>query len=466
MPSQRHMASASLRSLFLQNAFANVIGGASAALFTLSLPALAARHLTKLEFSVWTLVLQVIVYVQVFGFGLQTVISYFVARDGATGATSEQRASIRAGLSLAYYFAAAASLLVGLLVAVYPFIFEHVPAALTNEFRASIAVLGLSAAFQIIALVPAGLFFGLHKNSIPVLSQVLVRIVSLCVLWSVISLDASLLVMSIALAACSALLVPANFFAARQWGGRLFQPLAPKNGARVREMFRACGGLAVWNIAMLLVNGVDILLVGHFDFARVAAFSLAATAVTIFAGLLQAVLNPLIAMGSRLHAGHSKHGELEKLLVKTSGYCAAFLVVTIVLFSLVGHDAIRLWAGAHYVGEVQPLLWILLLAQAVRHLMAPYAVLLVAVGLQRRALMPAMIEGGINACASLILVTQMGALGVAYGTLIGAIAGVVASLIMVVGHTKELVSSRKVFLKKIIILPMTCFALLFLWRHT
>lgn len=460
------MSSASLRSLFLKNAVANVLGGASAAVFNLLLPALAARHLTQLEFSVWTLALQIIVYVQVLGFGLQTVISYSVARSGATGNLDAQRESIRAGLSLAGYFAAAASLVVALLVAVYPPVFDNVPAALTNEFRASIVILGLSAAFQILALVPAGLFFGLHQNSIPVLAQVLVRMISLLILWGAISLHASLLVMATVLAVCSALLVPANFLAAGRWGGHLIRPLAPKNGARVRDMFNACAGLAVWNIAMLLVNGVDVVLVGHFDFAHVAAFALAATAVTIFVGVLQAGLNPLVALGARLHAKQSEQGGLEPLLVKTSMYCAVFLLVSLVAFSIVGSDAVRLWIGSRYADDVQPLLWLLLLAQAVRNVMAPYAVLLVAVGLQRKALLPAMIEGCVNACASIVLGANMGARGVAYGTLIGAVAGIVASLVMVVGNTEALVSSRKVFMKKILVFPMSCLALLFLLRHT
>jgi O-antigen/teichoic acid export membrane protein len=460
------MLSASLRALFLKNAVANLIGGASAAVFSLLLPALAVRHLTKLEFSVWTLALQVIVYVQIFGFGLQTVITYFIARSNTTGDLAGQRESMRAGLSLACYFAAAASVLVALLVAVYPAIFDHVPAALTNEFRASIAVLGVSAALQIVALVPAGLFFGLHKNIIPVMSQVAVRMVSLLVLWGAITFQASLLVMSIALAVCSALVVPANFFAASRWSGHQFLPLAAKSGARVRDMFNACAGLAVWNVAMLFVSGVDVLLVGHFDFANVAAFSLAATAVTIFAGVLQAMLNPLVAMGSRLHAGQGKDGGLEALLVKTSGYCAAFLVAAIVLFSVVGHDAVRLWTGPNYAGEIEPILWILLLAQAVRLLMAPYAVLLVSIGLQRKALVPALIEGGVNAGASILLGATMGAMGIAYGTLVGAVAGVVASLVMVVGNTKELVSSRKLFMRKVLIFPMSCLTLLLFFRHT
>jgi len=453
-----------LRSIFFKNASANIIGGASAAIFNLLLPAIAVHNLTKLEFSVWTLILQVIVYVQIFGFGLQTVITYFVARSNSTGDLNGLRDSVRAGLFLALYFTAAALFVVIVLAAVYPFFFGNIPSELTSEFRVSIAILGFSAAFQILALVPAGVFFGLHKNIVPVLSQVLVRVFSLCCLWVSITFQASLLVMSICLAASGALLVPANFFAACRFASGLFRHLGPRNNIITREMWDACSGLAVWNIAMLLVNGIDVVLVGHFDFANVAAFSLAATAVTIFVGVLQAMLNPLVAMGSSVYAKKGPRG-LKILIVKASTYCSVFLVSVLVIFNLIGADLLKLWIGSTYLGEVHKVLWILLLAQAVRNIMAPFAILLVSVGLQRKALVPAIVEGAVNLCASLVLGANFGALGVAYGTLIGAMAGVFASVQLVVARTNDIVESRKFFLRKIVAPPLICITFLFLSRY-
>ncbi|MGX4640654.1 hypothetical protein [Massilia sp. SYSU DXS3249] len=418
------------------------------------MPALTVRYLSKLEFSVWTLVLQVIVYVHVFGFGLQTVITYYIARLNAQGSVEAQRTTVRAALTLAACFTAAASFVVVVLVALYPYLFSTVPAELTTEFRIAIAVLGFSAAFQLMALVPAGVFFGLHRNIIPVASQVLVRALCLVSLWCAIQLEAGLLTLSITLAVCGALLVPANFLAACKWAGTMFRPLAAGDRSTVKDLFHHCSGLAVWNVTMLLVNGMDVLLVGYFDFGRVAAFSLAATAITIFVGVIQALLNPLVALGSSLHAQPDQAGSLQALLIRASRYCSAFLILVLVGFVLVGGPVLELWTGPAYVGEVAPFLMVLLLAQAVRNLMAPYAVLLISVGMQRKALLPAMVEGVVNLGTSIVLAQQMGAMGVAYGTLIGAVAGVAGTLLLVVGKTGNLVSSTRIFVQKAIALPM------------
>jgi O-antigen/teichoic acid export membrane protein len=456
------MPSGSLKTLFLKNAFANVLGGAGAALFNLLLPALVVHHLGKLEFSVWTLACQIIVYVQLFGFGLQTVVNTHVAGAGAEGSLAGQRAAIRAGMAIAVRFCACAALAVILLVALYPVLFDDVPAALAGEFRLCLGLLGLSAAGQLFALVPVGAFTGLHRNIVPVAVQLGARIAGLLAVWIALRLHAGLPVLALALAATGFMIVPAGFMAARRWAGTLFENVAPLERARMRAMLADCMGLAVWSVAMLLVNGLDVLIVGRLDFERVAAYALATTAVTIFVGVVHALLNPLFALGASLHMGRDD-GHLARLLVTSTRACAVFMVGATVLFALFGERLLPFWVGPAYAADVRRFLVVLLVAYSVRNLMAPYATLLVAIRRQRQALAPSVLEGVVNLVCSIVLARAYGAIGVAYGTLIGAVVGVLASLLFTVGRTRELVASPLAFTARSLALPACGLAMVFLW---
>jgi O-antigen/teichoic acid export membrane protein len=176
--------------------------------------------------------------------------------------------------------------------------------------------------------------------------------------------------------------------------------------------------------------------------------------VTILLGVLQAVLNPLVALGSAMNADRNVQG-LERLLVVSSRYCGAFLVTAIIVYILFGKSMLLFWISTTYVGDVYRILLILLIAQAARNLMAPYSILLVAVGLQRKGLIPAIAEGLVNLVVSIFLAGKLGAIGVAYGTLAGAVAGILASTLFVVNRTTELVTSRRRFVKSVLVLPLS-----------
>lgn len=449
-----------LRNLFLKNAFANVLGGAGAALFNLLLPALAVRHLDKLEFSVWSLAIQVMVYIQLFGLGLQTVVTYKIANAGARSDLEAQRENLAAGFVLARYFASAAALAVVALVFFYPAMFGEVPAHLKTRFRVCIALFGFSAVSQLLALVPMGAFMGLQRNIVPVAIQLGARCFSLIAAGGALYFGASLIELSAIVGGSVALIAPLMLCMAKRRAAFLFaKPLVATRGV-VRSMWSDCAGLAVWNIAMLLVNGIDTAVVGHFDFQKVAAYSLAATAITIFVGVLQAMLNPLVAMGSALSVDE-KNTRLRQLLIRASRYCSLFLIAVVVVFWVVGKNLLPYWVGSEYVDDVYRFLVILLIAHGIRNLMAPYAVLLVSIGMQRQALFPAVVEGLVNLIASVMLASRLGAMGVAYGTLLGSVAGVVASTIYVVKHTDQLVESRAVFVRKILVIPLCSLGFLF-----
>jgi O-antigen/teichoic acid export membrane protein len=454
------MKSASLRSLFLKNAFANVVGGVGSALFNLVLPALVVRHLSGVEFSVWSLALQVLIYLQLFGFGLQTAMTRFIAHGHELGDLADQRKTLKAGLALGAGFVALATLAVALLVLCYPLLFSKVPAGMVGDFRICVAVLGLSAAFQLFALIPIGLFAGLHRNIVPVGGQLLVRMLSLLALWLALRAGAGLLALSLTLAACGALLVPVTFLSIRRWVGALWRGLGPLDRPRLRELMHYCGGLAVWNIAMLLVNGIATMLVGYFQFDKVGPYSLAVTVIAIMVGVQQAIMAPLLATGATLNARQETRAALAGLLIKATRICALGLLASLLVIKFFGASLLAAWLGAAYTGDVFSLLVILAAANLIRNTALPYALLLLALNKQKQVQHTVVLEGVVNLVASLWLAREHGALGVAYGALIGALAGCASNYVFNFSGTPQLVPNIFRYSVHALVLPVLAAALL------
>lgn len=459
------MSSASLRTLFLKNASANVAGGAGAALFNLLLPALVVRHLGKLEFSVWSLALQVLIYLQLFGFGLQTAITRYIAHGRELNDLDDQRHTIKAALVIGAGFVALGIAAVALLVVFYPQLFTDIPAEVIGKFRMCVALLGFSAAIQLYALVPMGLFVGLQRNIFPVAGQLLIRMFSLFALWVVLQSGAGLLALSVTLAGCGALIVPVQFWSVRKWASELLIQLGPLNNSRFREILQYCGSLAVWNVATLLVNGVGVMLVGFYDFEHVGAYSLAATVITIMIGIQQAVMSPLLATGATLNAREETRMQLPALLNKSTRICVVGLSLSLFAIHFLGNEFLSVWLGNGYSRDILSLLTVLAVANAVRNTALPYSLLLLAMNSQKQVQLTVMVEGVATVSASLLLAQRHGAIGVAYGALIGASGAVACNYVFNFARTRILVPNILSFTKKSFVLLLPLVGIFVLMRN-
>lgn len=445
----------SLRRRWLSNSAANLLGGLSAAAFNLALPAIVSRHLSAEQFSSWSLALQIVAYVNLLGLGLQTATARAVAQahegqDGAAIATI-----VRSARSIGRYASAAAVLGVLLLTLGYAWLFPDIPTALLPEFRVALLLIGVSTAAQLPALVPMGVFQGLHKNIHFVVAQIGTRALSLLLVGLGASFEAGLLGLAALLALCSALLTPLAWHQLRrtQPGLRMAMRGDPDPELR-RELLHYCATLSVWSIAMLMVNAVGIVMVGRIAFDMSGAYAIAMTAATVLAGLLGAVFSPLLTAAAAVHAAPARRHELPKLLMRSTWFCAAGLHLLFVLACLLVQPIVRLWVGQGFVAPVTPLLLILVGAHALRNLMTPYALMLLATGLHRRALWTGLAEGLANLAATIGLGLTWGVTGVALGTLVGAVVGMLGTLLLNTRSTPELTPAPLTFAIRGFVLPL------------
>jgi O-antigen/teichoic acid export membrane protein len=218
---------------------------------------------------------------------------------------------------------------------------------------------------------------------------------------------------------------------------------------------RYCSTLAIWSFGMLLVSGLDVTIVGHFDFASVGAYSLAAMAVAFLTGMNNSVYGALLAPLAVLH----ERRELRRIrsLVVTVTRLTSFLDLAAVLCTfLFGHWLLRLWVGEHYAIQALPILKILITANAIRLVSAPLSAALVATNQQHVGIAGSLIEGIGNFASSIVGAIFVGAIGVAWGTLAGACIGVLWMLLMMLRWLKTPIVSRPELLVEGCLRPALC----------
>jgi len=118
-------------------------------------------------------------------------------------------------------------------------------------------------------------------------------------------------------------------------------------------------------------------------------------------------------------------------------------LLLVVAAALFGHAMLRLWVGEAYATRALPVLIILAAAQTIRLAAAPYCLMLIAAGEQNKGIPSGAIEAAVNLMASVWLGYTMGYIGVAWGTLIGAVAGIIAMLVYTVPRTYRELYVRK-----------------------
>jgi O-antigen/teichoic acid export membrane protein len=96
------------------------------------------------------------------------------------------------------------------------------------------------------------------------------------------------------------------------------------------------------------------------------------------------------------------------------------LGLTGVPMMVAGYWVLKIWVGDAYAVQTIGFLRILILANIIRNICLPYATFLAATGRQKVAVAGATAEAIVNLGSSLFLVQRLGAIGVAYGTLLGA----------------------------------------------
>jgi len=447
---------------FIKNALANIIRGGASAVVALVLPHFLTHDLTVSQYSAWVLMLQISAWSNYLDFGLQTAVARHVAQ------AMERRDCVLRDrvISTAFLLLLSAGVLALCIAFVVvwkmPALFPNAPLPLIGELRGGILILSVSAALLLPLSTFTGILVGLHRNEFPALAIGGTRLLGAIGVLVLVRSTHSL----VWLALCLGIFNLAGGILQYGFARRLL----PDMHIRVhlvtwpitRTLMHYCLGLTAFTFAMLLVSGLDLTIVGYFTFSATGYYAIASTITGLLVGIsssiFSAMLTPLVVLQERQEYSRIRD------LVLDSTRLGSYASLTIVIFAiLAGKTLLRLWVGPQYAVQALPILEILLWAQAIRLTGSAYSVALVATAQQNYGIAAALAEGFTNLLASILGAYLFGPIGVAWGTLIGAICGILWAAIWVMRRAREIPVHSSTFTIEAVLRPLFCFLPLLLY---
>ncbi len=424
-----------------KNASSNVIRGGATAGVAIILPHYLAHALGTDRFAAWSLMLQIAAYASFLDFGLQTTVARSIAQ--ALQLEEGVRARKIAGTALALLSAAAlvAVVLVAIVLIFAHSVFRGIPEGLLREFQLAAGVMALGAALQLPFSAFSGVLIGAQRNDLPALAIGGSRLLGAVAAVLAAQYTHSLVVLALCISVPNLLGgLLQQVLVARLLPGTAFRR-SSVDRATAEELVRYCMGLTVWSFSMLLVSGLDVTIVGHFDFIAVGPYAIAATLTSMQANANSSIMNAFLAPFAALHA-QGRFDQVSRLVVRATGVGTWFNLIVLAGAISFGVPIVRLWVGG-YTTQTYPFLLALMFAQTIRLCWTSYAVALTATNHQNECIVPAVVEGIVNLSVSLWAVSHFGAIGVAAGSIVGALVAIPALLVWTIYSRADLPISRR-----------------------
>ena len=441
---------------FLKNSAANLGRGSTSALVALVLPPILIRHMSAEAYGVWVLVLQTVAYVGYLDFGLQTAVGRYVAY-----AHEKNDPRSRDGIYTTAFAGLSITALLGIVVIVIGAagirqIFPGVPTGMVPAMRVAILTVGISVALGLPASAWSGTFIGLQRFEIPAVTAGVGKLVSALGLILAALGGSSIESMALILGITNIVTYGAQFELLRRLAPEITLNMRLITRETVRELAGYCFSLSVWSFGMLLVTGFDLVLVGRFQFGAVTPYSAAATLITFITGVQMAVFGVIMPHAAQLHAREDSTA-LGALVVKSTLLGVIILLLTGLPLITFAPTVIKVWIGGKYARTGGVVLTILVIANIVRLIGAPYASILIGTGQQKQITVSPVLEGVTNLVASVLLGIKYGAVGVAWGTFIGACVGMAAVVLYNLPKTRQFICvSQSRFVWSAVTPPIVC----------
>jgi O-antigen/teichoic acid export membrane protein len=410
-------------------------------LIVLVVPPLLVRLLDRPAYATWMLVLQLGAYATLLDGGLQLAVGRFVARA--------ERRNDRAYLGEVISSAAALFTMVAAIVCVAMVIlagqlghfFHSIPASILPEATKALLLIGgsLGLSFPFSAL--AGFYLGLEKNQVNAIAGSVSKLVGAAgTVWAAAH-HQGLVVMALWTAVGT--VVQPVVFLAMGMRMRIYLLLRARlvRMHTIVEFGRFCSAMIVSQLGMLLISGLDLPIVAAFDFHNLGYYALAATVSNVLIVPHSAILSTLIPMMSGMSLDERAE-RMGQLLVRTTRFATILLTLVTVPLMIGMPLLLRLWVGPEYARHTLLFGELLVAAQLIRMTLMPYAVMGFSAGEQGRMLISPTVESLVNLAGSLILAHRMGAVGVALGTLFGALVGVALHFWNSMPKTRSILFSR------------------------
>lgn len=445
----------STRSIVVKNASLNLMRLAGTGTVAIILPAFLVRKLSTDVYAAWALLLQLTLYVGFLDFGIQTAVARFVAHAQELGNIDERDGIV----STAFVCLLVACLLAILVVVVvawqWPNIFPSMPSSLYFSTRVALLLMGASLALGLPASVVQAIFTGQQRNEVPVSIAVANRVLMGGMVIGAVLMHRGLIAMGIAVVIANIFSYSVSYFALRKWAGRVRIRMMLVAKAYAKQILSYSSVLAVWSVATLMISGLDLTIVGIFDYKATAYYAVAATLTNFVAQAQNAIFAALLPAAAVLGA-RGNAAKLGAVLISSTRYGMLLLVAMALPLLLAAHLVLHIWVGQEYARNGTLILQVLLLGNVIRLCGLPYSTLLLGTGEQNKVIISPLAEGATNLAASVIGAWRWGAIGVAYGTLLGAVVSIAFHFFYNMPRTSLIAVNRRLFMMQGVLRPLVC----------
>jgi O-antigen/teichoic acid export membrane protein len=454
---QAHRSGSRAFLIMAANAGANLARQGTAFVVVLLLPPLLVRTMDKGSYAMWVLILQLGGYIALVDSGIQGVVARFVAvEDSRSGVKGVSEVLSNATVLLLLAGAAGAALTIGASWKLPLFVHGLAP-LLMQEVRRAFVIVALCYAAALPFSSLAGIFVGYQKSGINAIAGSVGKFLGAAgTAWAAFR-HAGLVWMAVWTGAGTLVQPLIYVFAWRRLPGR------PTFGARLVQRASLVNFLTFSSTMMLtqltalLITGLDLPIVTAFDFPNAAYYAVAATVSNLLLVPFGAIVGAFMPVAAGMHAA----GDAERLgllTLRATRYATVILCLLTLFLALSLPALLTWWIRADYALHATRFAEILIAAQFIRLTCMPYSIAGFGAGQQKQMLVSPIGEGIVNLICSLVGVRLLGAQGVAWGTFIGAIVGVLLHLGVSMRWTDAVRLNPRVFLLSGILRPTVCTA--------
>lgn len=423
------------RARMMRNVVASFSRVIAVSLVALLLPAFLIHHLPVTTYAAWVLIIQLGAYVSYLDLGIQTAVSKFVAEHDARNDLAAASRHASAGLMLMVMAALLGLILTIALAWRVPSLFAEMPANLFRDVRISVLLVGASLSFSLVCAVYSAVFLGLQRYWTPTIITILNRAAFTAVTIVIVSLHGSLIAMGLGVALVNVIAGLIQIAAWRNQVRHIRLSFSLVEAQVLRRVARFCSMQSIWTGAMLCISGLDVAIVGHFDYVQTAYYSIATMPTNFMLLIMSTLMNPLMPASSALSTQRSP-SQMGDFLGRATRYTAIMLLLSGLPLMVCGYPILRLWVGPSYAVNTLTYLRILVFANIIRNLCAPYATMITAIGRQEAAIVAAVSEAFVNLGCSIYLASRFGAIGVALGTVLGSFVSILLHFTVTMRFTR------------------------------
>ena len=410
-------------SALTKNAAANLSRLAASWLVVLLMPPILVRSLDPHVYSAWMLILQLGAYTTLFESALQMATGRFVAQCDSLDDHRRMGNMVSSSAFLLALMGTGFLCLIALAASQLNKLFPSIPHEILQQSRVALLITATSLAICLPCSAFAGMYVGLQRNEVPALIGGGSRIFGAVGATWAARHHQGLVAMAIWTAVGTMLQPLLYLFADRGYTWRPLLKRAHLSKDSLIEFGRFSAATIVSQFSTLLITGLDLPIVAAFDFESTSYYSVAVTLSNMLVVPYAAIVSTIMPLTAGV-MGEDAELRRGEMMFRTTRFATPLLCLITLPLMLGMRSFLTLWVGRGYADHALLIGLVLVGAQFIRLTLLPYAIVGFSAGQQHRMLVSPVAEGVLNLLSSLLLVHLFGGLGVAFGTLCGAILGV------------------------------------------